>query len=262
MQIDFWKYQANGNDFVICDNRKGAISLNEEQISQLCNRRFGIGADGLMLIGASDKYDYRMEYYNSDGRLSSMCGNGGRCIALCVFLNRMAGQTQDFEAFDGVHHAVIDHMIDSGRSFQVSLEMGDVDEVERNDSFMFMDTGSPHYVEFVEHLAEFDVLTEGRNTRNSERFMPDGTNVNFVEIKKDKVYVRTYERGVEEETLSCGTGVCASAIAVYIKTGKMAPKIHSMGGDFKVAFDAFEHGFRNLVLTGPATFVYKGSTHV
>lgn len=262
MQFNFWKYQANGNDFIIADNRDGRYALQPERITALCDRRFGIGADGMMLLGASDQYDYEMHYYNADGKLSSMCGNGGRCIALCAFLNSISGNNQVFHAFDGLHQAVIRNVIVPEKSFDVSLQMGDVYEIEREQNFFFLDTGSPHYVEFVDNAAEIDVIKEGRKTRNSERFSPEGTNVNFVEIRSQRIFVRTYERGVEDETLSCGTGVTASALAFFLKTGARARQIHTTGGDFELDFEYTEGVFTNIWLRGPASFVFGGSLEI
>lgn len=262
MQFNFWKYQANGNDFIIADNRDGRYALKPDRIMALCDRKFGIGADGMMLLGASEHYDYEMHYYNADGKLASMCGNGGRCIALCAFLNNIGGNKQVFHAFDGLHQAVIRKEIVPGRSFDVSLQMGDVHEIESQQNFYFLDTGSPHYVEFVDRLAEIDVVGEGRKTRNSELFSPDGTNVNFVEMKSHRIFVRTYERGVEDETLSCGTGVTASALAFFLKTGTRAGQIHTTGGDFELDFDFKEGAFTNIWLKGPASFVFSGSLEI
>jgi diaminopimelate epimerase len=256
MHFEFWKYHGNGNDFVIINNINENLELNSSQIAQICHRRFGIGADGLILVNKSKNYDFEMLYHNSDGNLASMCGNGGRCVAAFAFSQKIAKKNMTFDAFDGKHDAVINNEIENG--LLVSLKMADVKSVEINKNYYFLDTGSPHYVEFVDHVAEFDVFNSGRNTRNSEKFHPYGTNVNFAELSNDKVFVRTYERGVEEETLSCGTGVTASAIATYLECGKNEVDIHTLGGDFKVCFDVEDKVFTNIWLKAPAIEVYKG----
>lgn len=260
MQIQFEKYQGNGNDFVIIDNRGGESVLSPDKIRKLCDRRFGIGADGLMLLSNSENLDFLMEYFNSDGKLASMCGNGGRCLAAFAFNNRIVDTKQmSFEAFDGNHRAIILEEIVEGKVCDVSLEMKNVSDAQFNDKYYFMDTGSPHYVEFVEKVAEIDVVVEGRKTRYSEAFSPDGTNVNFVEVSGDRIFVRTYERGVEDETLSCGTGVTASAIATFLKTGRKDFKIHTTGGDFRVDFEEENGIFKSIWLNGPAEMVFKGT---
>ncbi|MBC8321757.1 MAG: diaminopimelate epimerase [Bacteroidetes bacterium] len=262
MKIHFHKFQGNGNDFVILDNRSNKLLLSKLQIQRICNRKFGIGADGLMLVNISQKYDFEMVYYNSDGNISSMCGNGGRCIAAFTNLIGLSDNEMVFEAYDGPHKAIIEKEIVAGKEWDVSLQLTDVNEVEENEGYYFLDTGSPHYVEFVDKAAEIDVAHEGRKTRQSERFAPDGTNVNFVELSKERLFVRTYERGVEEETLSCGTGVAAAAIAAFLETGKEVVSIHTAGGDFKVSFTQSKGDnskrFTNIWLRGPAEFVFEG----
>lgn len=259
MKIKFWKYQGNGNDFVIIDNRHGENNLTKEQIEHLCNRRYGIGADGLIVIATAEEGAFEMLYYNSDGALSSMCGNGGRCAAMYAFVMGIADKHMTFKAFDGLHQAVIEGEC-SRHICDVSLSMSDVMRVEKEDNFYFLDTGSPHYVEFVDRVAEIDVVSEGRKTRYSERFMPGGTNVNFVEMDDDRIFVRTYERGVEDETLSCGTGVTASAMVAYLVNGKRSQMVHTTGGDFVVSFDpATDGSFTNVWLRGPAEAVFEGT---
>jgi len=257
-KIKFWKYQANGNDFVIVDNRENKFRFSGEQIQKICDRHFGIGSDGFMFVNSSDDADFEMLYYNSDGQISSMCGNGGRCIAMFAYLHEIAGERMKFKAFDGIHEAIIEERM-SHNLCDVSLSMSDVEEVQKNKLFYFLDTGSPHYVEFVDKVAELDVVAEGRKTRQSEQFMPDGTNVNFVELHDDRLFVRTYERGVEDETLSCGTGVTASAIAAYFITGKNSQIVHTTGGEFVVDFQHHQDDrFTDVWLRGPAERVFKG----
>ena len=262
MKLNFSKYQGNGNDFVIIDDLKNEIELSSKQIRKICDRHFGVGADGLMLLRPSDNLHFTMLYYNSDGNLSSMCGNGGRCIAAFAFLKGIAPEKMSFDAFDGAHEAVIEENFPEKNEMDVSLKMADVKKVENNGKFYFLDTGSPHYVEFVNKVAEIDVVKEGRKTRQSERFSPDGTNVNFVELTEERMFVRTYERGVEDETLSCGTGVTASAIAAFLEIGKMGQKIHTTGGDFSVKFDKNKNHFSNIWLRGPAKQVFQGNISI
>ncbi len=258
LKIKFWKYQANGNDFIIVDNRDGDMQLSDEQIQKICDRHFGIGADGFISVNSSDVSDFEMHYYNSDGILSSMCGNGGRCIAMFAYLHEMAGERMEFIAFDGRHEAIIEDRL-SQQICDVSLSLADVDEVHKSQSYYFLNTGSPHYVEFVEYVAEMDVVSEGQKTRQSEQFMPEGTNVNFVELRGERLFVRTYERGVEDETLSCGTGVTASAIAAYFITGKISQIVHTTGGEFIVNFKHHQGDkFTDIWLRGPAELVFEG----
>lgn len=256
MQLEFYKYQGTGNDFVLVDNRNGEITLTSEQVAFLCNRRFGVGADGLMLLQSEPGVDFRMVYYNSDGNLSSMCGNGGRCIAAFAKLLGIVGKRAVFMAVDGLHEALIK---DDGH---VALKMKDVKEIEQGDGFFFLDTGSPHYVTLVDNLEAFNVLEQGKAVRYSERFAADGTNVNFIEKQDDALFVRTYERGVEAETLSCGTGVTAAALVAAVSglaTTKNSCAIKTLGGNLEVTFDkVLEHNFYNIWLKGPATLVYSG----
>ena len=262
MKIEFCKFQGNGNDFVIIDNRTGQIKPGSKFIRRICDSHFGIGADGVMILKDATDLDFEMVYYNADGHLSSMCGNGGRCIAAFAYLKNIAAEKMLFKAFDGNHRAVINEEIKKAKVFDVSLSMGDVTEVEKDSTFYFLDTGSPHYVEFVDKVAEIDVLTEGRKTRYSERFSPEGTNVNFVEISEKRIFVRTYERGVEDETLSCGTGVTASAIAAFLETGKKDFQIHTTGGEFRIEFKNEEDAFKSVWLSGPAELVFEGEIEV
>lgn len=259
MRFEFWKYHGNGNDFVIINNIKNHhFKLTAEQIAKICDRRYGIGADGLIFVNKSVGSDFEMVYHNSDGNVASMCGNGGRCVAAFAYSQGIANENMIFDAYDGKHKANINIKLKLDSGFDVSLQMADVDLVEDNESYYFLNTGSPHYVEFVEHLAEFDVVKYGRKTRFSEKFHPDGTNVNFAELSNERIFVRTYERGVEDETLSCGTGVTASAIAAYFKTGKTKFNVHTLGGDFKLSFKLDNDRFTNLWLQGPAIEVFKG----
>lgn len=252
MQLTFYKYQGTGNDFVVLDNRSGEISLTQEQVAFLCDRRKGIGADGLMLLQLKEGYDFEMVYYNADGRPSSMCGNGGRClVAFAQFL----GVIQDkayFIAVDGPHYASVENGL-------VHLQMIDVEAVEELEQATFLNTGSPHYVRQVEALADLNVFAEGRAVRYSDRFKAEGTNVNFVEhLPENKLFVRTYERGVEDETFSCGTGVTAAALSAS-RAGYQSPiHITVLGGELQVSFEREGNGFKNVFLIGPAVQVFKG----
>ena len=256
MLLHFYKYQGTGNDFILIDNRKNEIDLTGEQIKFLCDRRFGIGADGLMLLELEPGADFKMVYFNSDGNESSMCGNGGRCIS--AFANKLGviNDRAKFIAIDGIHDAVIHEGF-------VSLKMNDVKSIEKTDDYFFLNTGSPHYVKFVEDVNHFDVFEEGKKIRYNDRFAAEGTNVNFIEKKEDSVFVRTYERGVENETLICGTGVTASALVAAINgvsSGKNYCKVSTLGGELRVKFDkVLESNFYNIWLEGPAEFVFEGN---
>lgn len=256
MNIPFSKYQGTGNDFILIDNRDKRYVLSTEQIAFLCDRHRGIGADGLMLLENNPGNDFHMVYYNSDGQESTMCGNGGRCITAFAARLGLIGKDAVFTAIDGRHEA---HIRPDG---QISLHMKDVDNVEAWDGYYILDTGSPHFVQEVEDLRRRDVFTEGRTIRNWEDFQPKGINVNFVQVLEDNhLFVRTYERGVEDETLSCGTGVTASAIALTgVNTGIFLVHIQTPGGQLEVSFTKeAPRTATGVVLTGPATWVFDGS---
>lgn len=254
MQLECFKYQGTGNDFVLIDNREKTISLTAEQIKWLCDRRFGIGADGLMLLELEPGVDFKMVYFNSDGNESSMCGNGGRCITAFAKRLGIINSEVKFLAIDGIHDSKIN-------GDYVSLKMNDVREIEVGDDYFYLNTGSPHYVKFVSDIENVDVFTEGQKIRYNERFSAEGTNVNFIEKKDNELFVRTYERGVENETLSCGTGVTAAALIAAFKgqgTDKNNCIIKTLGGNLNVKFDkVLENTFYNIWLEGPAVFVFK-----
>lgn len=255
MQLTFSKYQGTGNDFILIDNMDKSISLSREQIAFMCHRRFGIGADGLMLLEPEEGYDFRMVYYNADGNESSMCGNGGRCITDFARVKGVISKEARFLAVDGPHKAWI-HEDDS-----VSLEMMNVTEIQRNADHLVINTGSPHYVTWVKDTDALDVFGTGRDIRNRMEYGKDGINVNFVQNLANGIRVRTYERGVEDETMSCGTGVTAAAIAWSGgQTGKFIVPITTPGGMLEVSFKKdSESTARDVILKGPATFVYEGN---
>lgn len=254
MTIQFYKYQGTGNDFVIIDNRSAAIQLSTNQINLICDRRFGIGADGLMLLNTLDGYDFEMKYYNADGNESSMCGNGGRCLTRFAYDMGIHRTAYHFLAIDGEHDAEMDE------HEWIRLKMKDVDEVTDYHGDTLLNTGSPHYIKSVQNIMELDVFHEGRNIRNSKDFITEGINVNFVEPENKHIIVRTYERGVENETYSCGTGVTAAAIVfAHNEKGFNRVEVKTKGGNLAVEFEKInDHEFRNIWLCGPAEFVYKG----
>ncbi|MFV0531382.1 MAG: diaminopimelate epimerase [Flavobacteriales bacterium] len=253
MKFSIYKYQGTGNDFVILDNRKKEFPLDKKLIQNICSRRFGIGADGLMLLENDEKTDFYMYYFNSDGNESSMCGNGGRCLVRFAHDLKIISKNTSFNAIDGLHTATV-------FPDKIALGMADVEKVAVYDQYYFLDTGSPHHVEFVEDIKNFDVFTHGKQIRNSTSYFEKGTNVNFAEkIADNTLFVRTYERGVEDETFSCGTGVTASAIASY-KKGITENRvfINTLGGKLEVQFQEKNDTFTNVILTGSAQFVFKG----
>jgi diaminopimelate epimerase len=260
MQIHFYKYQGTGNDFIILDNRTNQYDqLGTREIRQLCDRRFGIGADGLMLLNLKPGYDFEMKYFNSDGNESSMCGNGGRCLVKFASSLGLYKDTFRFAATDGDHDAEID------ADGTVSLKMKDVEKIENYHGDSILDTGSPHYVQIVPDVKNIDVFQKGKEIRYSTDFAKEGINANFVEQQHvDRIIVRTYERGVEEETLSCGTGVTASALVCYHNDmGFNNVMVITKGGMLSVEFDRVNEGsYRNIWLCGPATFVYEGDINI
>lgn len=254
MKIEFYKYQGTGNDFIIIDNRTSFFPKeNTALIAHLCDRRFGIGADGLILLEIHPTEDFQMVYYNSDGNESSMCGNGGRCIVSFAHFSGIIGEETTFMAIDGVHLASVS-------KDTVSLKMQDVDAIKVKPKAVFMNTGSPHHVEMVAGLSNFDVVKEGAKLRYGV-YGKEGSNINFVEEKPDGQFaVRTYERGVEDETLSCGTGVTAVALAMhhYGRTKRTSIPLQVLGGSLEVSFRVTETGYDHIYLIGEAKQVFKG----
>ncbi|MEX2590703.1 MAG: diaminopimelate epimerase [Chitinophagales bacterium] len=252
--MQFFKYHGTGNDFILMDNRSGDKSVSRKEIADMCHRRFGIGADGLMLLQNKDGFDFEMIYYNSDGGESSMCGNGGRCIVQFAADLGIIDKAAHFLAIDGAHKA---HINAEG----VALEMIPVKQYEKQDNAWVLNTGSPHCVVYQKQLKDADIAGQGRKIRNSAPYKKEGINVNFIEaFTKNELYVRTYERGVEDETYSCGTGVVAASLADFLedKTSDKWRILHTLGGKLKVAFDFEDNAFSNIVLSGPAEYVFKG----
>lgn len=256
--MKFVKYQATGNDFILIDNRSGEIQLSKNQIIKLCDRKFGIGADGVILIEKSDSTDFTVNYYNSDGS-QSLCGNGSRAAVQFASSLKLVNGKTTFEAYDGVHQA---ELLNSGI---VRLKMRDVTGMKNIGHDLFIHTGSPHYIRFEKTLRDSPIFEEGRKIRYSEAFKPGGTNVNFVEILPDNnLFVRTYERGVENETLSCGTGVTAAALAATTRGFSSPIKIKTLGGELSVEFKTSHSGesstsFTDIYLIGPAKRVFDGT---
>lgn len=257
-RLSFYKFHGAGNDFILIDNRKRQ-DFSTEEITLMCHRRLGIGADGFILLENDDTTDFFMRYFNSDGKEASLCGNGSRCVvAFAHFLNIIKDDCQ-FKAFDGMHHATVRKMND--HLWNVALEMSDVDKVTIFEDGYFTDTGSPHFISFLEDVKDTDVVTSGKKIRYDKRF-PEGCNVNFAAPYSDGLFVRTYERGVEDETLSCGTGVTATALTFAHKEnfteGKSVIPIYTKGGKLKVHFILQDKKFNEIILEGPATFVFEG----
>jgi diaminopimelate epimerase len=254
MKLHFYKYQGTGNDFVIIDNRENIFDATRTDIiKKVCDRRFGIGADGFMLLENTPGYDFKMVYFNADGNESTMCGNGGRCLVAFAHKMGVFQAETKFLAIDGEHLASIHNGI-------VHLKMIDVNDVEHNNDFAWLNTGSPHYVKFVKDILNFPVFDEGKSIRYNDRFKAQGTNVNFLEkIGENEIFVRTYERGVEDETYSCGTGVTAAAIVASTQGFASPVKIKTLGGNLSVAFKSKSNGgYEEVYLNGPAELVFEG----
>jgi len=260
MKIEFSKFQGTGNDFVILDNWNGKYgNLTKEQIRKICDRRFGIGADGLMLLNLKEGFDFAMQYYNADGKESTMCGNGGRCLVKFAYQQGLHKDSYTFLAADGPHEAEID------LNGWVRLRMKNVEGVEAGADHSLLNTGSPHFVKFVADVRGRDVREEGREIRYSKPFAQDGINVNFVENLDDHtIYVRTYERGVEDETYSCGTGVTAAALmAFHNEIGFNQVDVQTLGGKLSVEFERDDDShYSNIWLVGPAVYVFKGEIDI
>lgn len=254
MHVSFYKYQGTGNDFIIFDNRALFFpKSNNVLISNLCNRHFGIGADGLILLENDENSNFKMIYYNADGNESTMCGNGGRCIVAFAKKLQLFDKKTKFSAIDGMHYAGINDN-------KVSLQMINVNDIKVFGNSIFTNTGSPHHIEVVDNLEDFQVVTKGRQIIN-KHYQAEGCNVNFVEQLSNETFkVRTYERGVEDETLACGTGVTAVAIAMHFikKSSSNRIKLIVLGGSLEVQFKEHKGNYTDIILSGPAAFVFEG----
>lgn len=258
MKIKFTKYQGTGNDFILIDHasaseiHKSHNKLGQHDVRNLCDRNFGIGADGLIIISNTEGFDFKMDYFNSDGNPSTMCGNGGRCAV--AFANRLGliSNNTNFTAVDGAHSASINGNV-------VALGMQNVTNIDTHETFFQLDTGSPHYVTFVEDTNDINVAQEGAMIRNSPMFAEEGINVNFVQEHADnQLFVRTYERGVEAETQSCGTGVTAASLVQMMRKNINEINVQTLGGNLSVRADNSNNSFTNIELIGPAQFVFEG----
>lgn len=259
MKILFNKYQGAGNDFIIVRNTPEVIDHNDKElICLLCDRRFGIGADGLVLIEDCDRYDFRMIYMNSDGSRGAMCGNGARCACQFAMRNFAGLRDLNFMADDGPHTA---RLTDND---MIEVSIGEVTGAKKTQDGFFLNTGVPHLVIFTENIDTDDFVTFARRLRYSDRYAPEGVNVNLVQAVANRLRVRTYERGVEDETFACGTGVTASAIAAAL-SGKIVTDhadVSVRGGQLSVRFTLSDDGASDIYLTGPATYVFKGETEI
>lgn len=258
VKIKFSKYEGAGNDFILIDNRKGYFDRNNaDLIRKLCDRRFGIGADGLMLLQDTENFDFEMLYFNANGREGSMCGNGGRCIVAFARDLGIVEHKTVFLAVDGEHRAdIVGHQVDLG--------MVNVYNVQRDGDAYVLNTGSPHFVQVVNNLANMDVYQEGYRIRHNDTYGKEGINVNFIEKEGNGYFVRTFERGVEDETLACGTGATAAAMAMAVaenREGQLEIPIRVLGGQLYISFCRKGNSFTNVHLKGPATFVFEGEIH-
>jgi diaminopimelate epimerase len=260
MQVEFHKYQGTGNDFVMIDDRQGTFPKdNHTLVALLCSRRFGVGGDGLILLENDLDSDFKMTYYNSDGSQSTMCGNGGRCLVAFAKKLKLISNSATFKAIDGMHHATVD------KDGIVSLQMIDVARIKIEADYCFLDTGSPHHVQVVDDLENYNVKKQGAVIRYSELYGKQGSNINFVKkIDASTFALRTYERGVEDETLACGTGATAVGIAMSAtgQTDATSIDLNVLGGKLVVSFDKKDDHYTNVYLKGPAKFVFKGTISV
>ncbi len=257
-EVTFYKYQGTGNDFILIDNRDRVFPLtNDDLIRTMCHRRFGIGADGFIAIQKEEGFDFRMIYFNSDGREGSMCGNGGRCAVKFAQSLGLVDTSTNFIAVDGEHEARIEQDM-------IFVKMGLLTPIRAGQGFHYLNTGSPHHVQIVEGLNTIDVAEKGREIRYSDLYRSEGINVNFVEqIGRQHLYVRTYERGVEDETYSCGTGVTAAALICGMLGMNSPVQVKTHGGNLKVSFKrAGRNNFEDIFLAGPADFVFKGTYRI
>ena len=253
MLIEFYKYQGTGNDFIIIDDRDNTFDCNDNKlISTLCERKMGIGADGLIVLRNHSSHDFEMIYFNSDGYLSSFCGNGGRCIIDFARYLGIINSDTVFIACDGEHKGRITDDI-------IHLQMKEVKNIELFDDGIILDTGSPHYVKMVSELSSLNVKLEGAKIRNSPQFITEGININFV-LNEPHMQIRTYERGVEDETFSCGTGVVASVIAMHYskQINKETVDVSTLGGNLVVDFEYSNNCYHNIWISGRVNMIFSG----
>jgi diaminopimelate epimerase len=270
MQLNFYKYQGTGNDFILIDDRHLTFPIDDiGLIAHLCDRKFGIGADGLILLQPHASQSYFMKYYNSDGKESSMCGNGGRCLAAFALHIGIAFGKHSFMAIDGIHD--VEPEGDINKAVWIKLKMKDVEQIEiRENNIFILNTGSPHYVQFnALNIDSLNIVADAKSIRYSQEYTKEGINVNFVNlIGINEISMRTYERGVENETLSCGTGVTAAALSSAVlnnfPNGLHTTNVNTPGGRLKVTFyyNVDNSTFDNVWLQGPATLVFKGTVEI
>lgn len=254
--IKFSKFHGAGNDFIMINATNEQILLNCELIRNMCDRRTGIGADGFIVLSPSDNYDFKMKYYNCDGKESTFCGNGGRCIAAFAHRQGIINDKATYEAVDGIHNVSVSLI--SFNEYHVELSMCDILSYKLDENSLLIDTGSPHYVKKINNWHDIDVNTDGAKIRHDKNISKDGVNVDFLLNEDGKIRIRTYERGVENETLACGTGVTASAIAASLWFGGNNIDIYTQITKLNVRFDKIDSQFKNVILSGPATHVFDG----
>lgn len=254
--IKFSKFHGAGNDFIMINAMEEQILLSEELILKMCDRRTGIGADGLIMMSPSENHDFRMRYFNCDGKESTFCGNGGRCIAAFAYQQKVIGNKATYEAVDGIHNVIVTEK--SCSEYYVELTMRDIMSYQLSDDTLLIDTGSPHFVKKTDDIDEIDIINKGAEIRYDKNISADGVNVDFLSCKDGKIRIRTYERGVENETLACGTGVTASAIAASLWFGGNDIDVYTRIAKLNVRFDKDKGQFKNVVLSGPATHVFDG----
>jgi diaminopimelate epimerase len=259
MKLKFYKYEGAGNDFVMIDNRKRRFNPRQALVYALCHRQFGVGADGLILLESNNANGLIMRYFNADGYESTLCGNGGRCFALFAYHLQITDKFAVFNAMDGAHNAEI--LSIKKNSAIVKLKMSDVSEIETIDGLKRINTGSPHLIIPADNIEIIDVFSTGKKYRYDKKFSDRGVNVNFINWKIDHLEIRTYERGVENETLACGTGAVAAAIALLEeKTGITSPiSISALGGELKVYVNKNCGYYQDIWLEGPAAMVFEGT---
>jgi diaminopimelate epimerase len=267
MEIKYKKFHGAGNDFILIDNRKNVLkSISRKQIEKLCDRHFGIGADGLIALNKNKKADFEMVYYNADGNIGSMCGNGARCITLFAYQLGLIKKKTSFNAYDGLHSAEIFSVNKNNSLAEIKVSMSDVKDIETGENYYFLNTGSPHYVTLIKDLNSVNVVAEGRKIRYNKRFKKEGVNVNFVTIKNGTLHIRTYERGVENETLACGTGITAAAIVVHyaslVHSQTNYINVKALGGNLKVHLNQTKNIYQNIYLEGPTEMVFEGTIKI